>query len=302
MRIWITKNSEVPVRDQIVSQIRVAIASGDLRPGDKLPSTRELARRFSIHANTVSAAYRELTNSGTVDNRKGSGIYIRKNGVDGLDVLLERFFRDAAKAGFSKEMVLERVVNAVGKPSSGSFFLFEPNGDLAEILAHEIQAATGIPPITVNGAEALAADSTLIALFDEEPKIRDKFGGVNCVLLGPNSVAASLSGRARPKQDELVAVVSGWEDFLLLARLFLLAAGVEPGSICICSTREPEWTRRVRAASMIICDSVTATKLPDDGRAIVFPVISRNSLSELKRIAEGAAVAPSVSIPTARIC
>src|SRR5688572_8598752 len=298
MKIWITKNSEVPVRDQIVSQVQIAIASGDLRPGDKLPSTRELARRFNIHPNTVSAAYRELAATGLVDQRKGSGIYIRENGLDGLDALLDRFFRDAVKAGFSKDAVLDRILNAAGKRPSGGFLVFEPNPDLADIIAFEVRAATGIQPVWVTDGDVLSADSTLIALFDEEAKIRETFGSVDCLFLSPNSVANSLAGRSRPRADELVAAVSGWDDFLQLARLCLLAAGVDPGSICIYSTHEPEWRRRLTAASLIICDSVTAAKVPNHEQIVIFPVISSESLDELKRLVAGVNVAPSISIPT----
>ncbi|HKG78053.1 MAG TPA: GntR family transcriptional regulator, partial [Pyrinomonadaceae bacterium] len=64
MRIWISKNSEVPIREQLVTQIVLGIVSNDLKVAERLPSTRELARRYDIHANTVSAAYRELARRG----------------------------------------------------------------------------------------------------------------------------------------------------------------------------------------------------------------------------------------------
>jgi DNA-binding transcriptional regulator YhcF (GntR family) len=51
MRFWITKNSELPVREQLVRQIRLAILSEDLPTGDKLPSIRAFARRYKIHSN-----------------------------------------------------------------------------------------------------------------------------------------------------------------------------------------------------------------------------------------------------------
>ena len=68
----------MPLREQLTAQIKLAILSQDLKPGQKLPSTREIARRFKIHSNTVSAAYRELSESGWVDMRAGSGIYVRR--------------------------------------------------------------------------------------------------------------------------------------------------------------------------------------------------------------------------------
>jgi DNA-binding transcriptional regulator YhcF (GntR family) len=66
MRLWLAKNSEVPLREQLATQIVLGITSGDLKSGERLPNTRELARRFSIHSNTVSAAYRELARLGRV--------------------------------------------------------------------------------------------------------------------------------------------------------------------------------------------------------------------------------------------
>src|SRR5918997_502659 len=77
MRLWLSKNSEVPIREQLITQITLGIVSNDLKISERLPSTRDLARRYDIHANTVSAAYRELAKRGWVQFRKGSGVYVR---------------------------------------------------------------------------------------------------------------------------------------------------------------------------------------------------------------------------------
>src|ERR1041384_1863824 len=78
MRIWLSKNSEVPLREQLATQIILGIVSGDLKAGQKLPSTRELARRYDIHSNTVSAAYQDLERRQWVEFRKGRGIYFKE--------------------------------------------------------------------------------------------------------------------------------------------------------------------------------------------------------------------------------
>jgi GntR family transcriptional regulator len=78
MLLWISKSSEVPIREQIVTQIVLGIVSNDLKIAERLPSTRDLARRYEIHANTVSAAYRELARRGWVVFRKGSGVRSRQ--------------------------------------------------------------------------------------------------------------------------------------------------------------------------------------------------------------------------------
>ena len=61
---------------QVYRQVRAAIADGLLRPGDTLPSTRELARRLSVARNTVAVAYDRLTAEGFVRSRVGAGTYV----------------------------------------------------------------------------------------------------------------------------------------------------------------------------------------------------------------------------------
>ncbi len=81
MRLWLSRSSEVPLREQLVTQIRLGIISGDLKVRQKLPSTRELARRFHIHSNTISAAYRELHRAQTAQ-LKGRIRLVRHHGFD----------------------------------------------------------------------------------------------------------------------------------------------------------------------------------------------------------------------------
>src|SRR5580692_2237757 len=79
VRLWFAPSSEVPIYRQLVPQVVLAIVSNDLRPGDRLPSTRELARRFGIHPNTISAGYRQLEREGWTEHRRGSGVHVRDN-------------------------------------------------------------------------------------------------------------------------------------------------------------------------------------------------------------------------------
>jgi DNA-binding transcriptional regulator YhcF (GntR family) len=69
MRFWITKNSEISVRQQLVRQALLGILSGDLAEGTRLPSLRTTARRYRIHANTVSSAYHDLLEAGWLELR-----------------------------------------------------------------------------------------------------------------------------------------------------------------------------------------------------------------------------------------
>jgi DNA-binding transcriptional regulator YhcF (GntR family) len=77
MQLWFSRGSEISIREQLATQVVLGILSGELAPGQRLPSTRELARRFRLHPNTISAGYRQLERNKWVEFRKGSGIYVR---------------------------------------------------------------------------------------------------------------------------------------------------------------------------------------------------------------------------------
>jgi GntR family transcriptional regulator len=79
MQLWFSRQSDISIREQLATQIVLAIVSGELTPGQRLPSTRELARRFRLHPNTVSAGYKQLEKSNWLEFRKGSGVYVRGN-------------------------------------------------------------------------------------------------------------------------------------------------------------------------------------------------------------------------------
>jgi GntR family transcriptional regulator len=66
-------NSPVPAYRQIVEGLRVHLVQGDLRPGDRLPSVRELASDLGLHFNTVAEAYRQLAAEGWLRLDRGRG-------------------------------------------------------------------------------------------------------------------------------------------------------------------------------------------------------------------------------------
>lgn len=79
LRLWLSKNSSISIQEQLASQLLLGIFSGQLRPGDRLPSVRQLARLHGLHANTVSLVYRDLRRRGWLHFQHGSGVYIRRS-------------------------------------------------------------------------------------------------------------------------------------------------------------------------------------------------------------------------------
>jgi GntR family transcriptional regulator len=71
-------NSSLAVYVQIENHIQFAIASGRLKPGDQLPSVRELSERLDVNPNTVAKAYRDLEVMGLLYTRRGMGVFVNK--------------------------------------------------------------------------------------------------------------------------------------------------------------------------------------------------------------------------------
>ena len=71
--------SSVAVYVQIENHVQFAISSGRLKPGDQLPSVRELSERLGVNPNTVAKAYRDLEVMGLLFTRRGMGVFINKN-------------------------------------------------------------------------------------------------------------------------------------------------------------------------------------------------------------------------------
>lgn len=71
-------NSSVAVYVQIENHVQFAIAAGKLKPGDQLPSVRELSERLGVNPNTVAKAYRDLEVMGLLYTRRGMGVFVNK--------------------------------------------------------------------------------------------------------------------------------------------------------------------------------------------------------------------------------
>lgn len=297
MRIWLSKNSEVPIREQLVTQIVLGIVSSDLKISERLPSTRDLARRYDVHANTVSAAYRELARRGWVEFRKGSGVYVRERNDDAiepelaLDHLVSRFFRHLREEGHSLGEIQEAVRRAFAAQRPDHFVLLESDPELREILMAEISGAArvkvkGIGPEDFDPADSFAGAVPLV-LYGHLKNFAERIDPQNDLLvLHSASVVESMRGQTRPPADALVAIVSRWPEFLKWARTMLVAAGLDADALSFRDARERDWDKGLRAASFVITDSLMAPRIPTGCVVKVFRVLAESSLKELKDYAE----------------
>ena len=75
----VDSNDPTPLYAQLDRSIRASIASGRLRPGDRLPTVRRLAGELRINANTVAKVYAELEHAGVLATQRGIGTFVRDN-------------------------------------------------------------------------------------------------------------------------------------------------------------------------------------------------------------------------------
>jgi len=115
LEISIDPKSGVPLYRQIIESVKFAISRGDLAPGDKLPTVRQLAVELEVNPNTVIRAYREMEIEGVLDPQQGSGTFVtdRRPEVDALekrrmlDQILTELIARASGYGFTLDEVLE---------------------------------------------------------------------------------------------------------------------------------------------------------------------------------------------------
>jgi GntR family transcriptional regulator len=118
--------SGVPAYLQLVQQVRQAIRLGMLRPGDQLPTVKEVVASLTINPNTVLHAYRHLDVEGLVEGRRGVGTFVAMNPeplapdeLKGLRSSLERWVGRARAAGLDEENMAALLSEAV-RPASES--------------------------------------------------------------------------------------------------------------------------------------------------------------------------------------
>ena len=115
LEIRIDLRSGVPFYRQIIDQVKAAIATETVGPGDRLPTVRQLAVDLSINPNTVSRAYTELELTGLVETQMGSGTFVGNRRVEQddierrrlLDQICQEFLSRASTHGFTLDEIVD---------------------------------------------------------------------------------------------------------------------------------------------------------------------------------------------------
>ncbi|MNO35816.1 HTH-type transcriptional repressor YtrA [compost metagenome] len=109
-----------PIYLQIMNYMKGEIVTGKLKPGDKIPSVRELAAELQINPNTVQRTFQELEREEIVETRRGMGRYVTGNELTIQTIkkemaqdVLDRFFRGMQELGFQSGEILAAVAENI---------------------------------------------------------------------------------------------------------------------------------------------------------------------------------------------
>ncbi|MFF8425426.1 MULTISPECIES: GntR family transcriptional regulator [unclassified Streptomyces] len=100
-----------PLHEQVAGAIRRAIAEGECRPGDRLPSARDLSQALDVNVNTVLRGLRGLRDDGLLEFRRGRGVTVAE-GADERSGLLDQvhaLVTEAARLGYSRTDLIEMI-------------------------------------------------------------------------------------------------------------------------------------------------------------------------------------------------
>ena len=123
MQFQVDTSSRAPIYRQLATQIREAVARGDLSADERLPSVRQLSRELVVNPNTIARAYTELERDGIVNSRPGLGVFVARPKAEltrpvreqRLLGLLDHFLTEAVHLGFTAEEVVGYVTGRVGQ-------------------------------------------------------------------------------------------------------------------------------------------------------------------------------------------
>lgn len=304
MRLWLNRTGEVSLREQLMTQVVLGILSREIQPGQRLPSTRDLARRFGIHANTASAAYRQLQREGWVEFRHGSGVFAATTRPTvaltpelTLELNIDRLIGDLAvrarKLGAPQSMVRARLRRWLAAAPPARWLLIEPDPELRRIVLHEMQRALALPVADCAPDECsnpVAIQDSMPAVLPSKAQAVRKLlpAGTELTILQVHPVAPELQvylQRYLPAHaGDLIGIASRWKDFQRIAQTMLIAAGLRPEGLLVRDAAQAGWKRGLDATSAVVCDAATAAELPRGCRPIVFTLLADASLAQLREM------------------
>lgn len=238
MKLFVNRDSPVPIHDQLVAQVGQLVASGSLTPGERLPSIRGLATRLGIHHLTVLSAYRSLAGRGVLEIREGSGVRVAQHqpqaggwreGV-ALSAMAAYFVAQARARGHGDDAILAACRSALAPAQVARLVVVNPHPDLQALYRHELGAWVALPieartpdEVQAEGAAAFA-DAGLCTSTNFAGPLRKMVGEERALIVFRLASTEPMLAAARALAADAVATVASTsERFVFLMRELLSA-------------------------------------------------------------------------------
>jgi GntR family transcriptional regulator len=296
MHISLSKNSDIPLRQQLAEQIVFLITTGQLQIGQELPSVRALARLVKVHHNTVSEAYQDLVRRKWLTRRQGSRLVVGINLVENqhdrlsLDEVINESIQRAKEMGYSLQALRKRVRERLLAQPPDHVLVVEDELGLREIIRKEVhekirwpveacslQTIIQEPGLTI-GAQVLAPNHIISELKPFVPESRP------VVSISYSQINEHVDQISRLKDPSVIAVASVSESLLKTARSLLAAAIAQKHTF---QEFQISGTDRIslKGADLVFCDSF-AMSVVQARRKIHYQLIDSDCLEHLRAALE----------------
>ena len=111
-------NTASPIYLQVINELKKRMVKGELKPGEKMPSNRELAVLFKVNLNTAARIYREMESMGLCYTKRGIGTFVSEEDdmISGLkkemaEELVRNFMQEMEDLGFQKGDIIDRIAD-----------------------------------------------------------------------------------------------------------------------------------------------------------------------------------------------
>jgi GntR family transcriptional regulator len=267
MQILLSKNSDVPLRQQLAEQIVFLITTGQLRAGQQLPSVRALARRVKVHHNTVSEAYQDLVRRHWLTGQRGTRLIVgaraapTQQSPSSLDELINESIQRAKELGFSLQQLTECVRHRLLAEPPDHFLIVEEEAGLRAIICREVQEKLGWPvdncsPQQLAHRPGLAIGAQIFApnhIIEElKPLVPQNRPSVSITYSGADEHINLIRSLKRPST---IAAVSVSESVLKTARSLFAPAMGRKHTFRECPLPKNE-RMELRGIDLAFCDSL----------------------------------------------
>ena len=111
-------NTGAPIYLQVINELKKKMVKGELKPGEKMPSSRDLAVAYKVNQNTAARIYREMEMAGYCFTRRGIGTFVseEENMFQDLkkemaDELLKNFMHEMSGLGYQKDDIISQIAD-----------------------------------------------------------------------------------------------------------------------------------------------------------------------------------------------